>query len=103
MTPRKQTSGLRCVICGSSVTVERNHVGGRNHVAWFRMPCCKKHHDQFHALLRVSGVNLEYTSDPRERLLRALKATQVFGWMLLEALGEALNEKGEANSDARTP
>jgi hypothetical protein len=67
------------------------------------MPCCKKHHDHFHALLRMAGVSLEYTSDPRERLLRALKAVQVFEWMLLEALNETLNEKAEVKGDARTP
>jgi len=75
----------RCVICGSK-GVERNHVGGRNHVAWFTMPFCREHHLQFHALLTNAGVNLTYTSDPRERLLRAHKATTVFQWILTEAL-----------------
>lgn len=102
MRARKQIDGLHCVICGSNAKVERNHVGGRNHVAWFWMPCCKKHHDHFHALLRMAGVNLEYTSDPRERLLRALKAAQVFEWMLLEALNETLHEKAEVNDDVGT-
>jgi len=88
MRPRKQTSGLRCVICGCSVNVERNHVGGQNHVAWFRMPFCKKHHDQFHDFLRNAGINLEYTSDPRERLLRALQACLVAQWMITKTLQE---------------
>ncbi len=73
------------MICGSE-DVEQNHVGGRNHVAWFTMPFCPKHHVRFHALLRIAGVDLEYTSDPHERLLRALKATAVCFWMLLDAL-----------------
>jgi len=73
------------VICGSKRT-ERNHVGGQNHVAWFTMPFCLDHHAQFHALLRAAGIDLEYTSDPRERMLRALKATTVCQWMLTEAL-----------------
>ena len=76
----------RCVICGTDVGVERNHIGGVNHVAWFTEQCCRPHHDQFHALLRAAGINLEYTSDPKERLLRALQATTVFQWMLMEAL-----------------
>ena len=84
--------GARCVICGSNKEVERHHVGGRRHVAWFTMPFCRKHHDQFHALLRIAGIDLEYTSDPRERLLRALKATTVFQWMLMEAL-QALDSR----------
>ena len=78
-------AGARCVICGSSKKIERNHVGGRNHVAWFTMPSCRKHHVQFHALLRIAGVDLEYTSDPRERLSRAVKSCLVFQWMLTEA------------------
>ena len=86
MTARAKAGGLRCVICGTDVGVERNHDGGVNHVAWFTQPCCRAHHDQFHALLRAAGINLEYTADPRERLLRALQATTVFQWMLMEAL-----------------
>lgn len=76
----------RCVICGSSKGIEHNHVGGRNHVAWFTMPFCREHHAQFHALLSIARVDLEYTSDPRKRLLRALKATKVCEWILLETL-----------------
>ena len=78
-------ASARCVICGSK-EIQRNHVGGQNHVAWFTMPFCRQHHDQFHALLRAAGVDLEYTSDPRERRLRALKAITVCQWMLIEAL-----------------
>jgi hypothetical protein len=74
-----------CVICGRE-RIEHNHVGGRNHVAWFTMPFCREHHTQFHALLRAACIDLEYTSDPRERMLRALKATTVCQWMLTEAL-----------------
>ncbi len=94
MRPRKQTSGLRCVICGTSVSVQRNHVGGQHHVAWFWMPFCQNHHDQFHVFLRNAGINLEYTSDPRERILRALQACLVAQWMLTKALQE-LNSHSE--------
>ncbi len=79
-------ASARCVICGSSKEIDHNHVGGRNQVAWYTMPFCREHHAQFHALLRIAGVDLEYTSDPRKRLLRALKATTVCEWILLEAL-----------------
>ncbi len=83
MSERAKASA-RCVICGRE-PVERNHVGGQNHIAWFTMPLCIDHHAQFHAFLRDAGINLEYTSDPRERIQRALKATAIFQWMLLEA------------------
>jgi hypothetical protein len=80
----------RCVICESD-DVEHNHVGGRNHLAWFTMPFCRKHHAQFHELLRAAGVDLEYTLDPRRRLVMALKAIKVCEWMLLQALEENLD------------
>lgn len=82
----KEKACAKCVICGSSKDVEQHHAGGRRHVAWFTVPLCRPHHEKFHALLRIAGVNLEYTSDSSERLIRALMATMVLGWMLLEAL-----------------
>lgn len=91
MSPR-DSSGAHCVICGSNHEVEQNHGGGRNHVAWFTMPLCRKHHDQFHALLRSAGVDLTYTTDPRERLLRGLKAISIAQWMLYEEL-QVLNSE----------
>jgi hypothetical protein len=81
-----------CVICGSK-SIERNHVGGRNHVAWFTMPFCQAHHDQFHALLRVAGVDLEYKSDPIERGLRALEACWVAEWVIAQSLRKHLSEQ----------
>ena len=85
MSVRAKASA-RCVICGSSKEIEHNHVGGRNHVAWYTMPFCREHHAQFHALLSIARVDLEYTSDPRERLSRAVRSCIVFHWMLTEAL-----------------
>ncbi len=76
-----------CVICGRK-KIEHNHAGGKNFVAWFTMPFCPKHHAQFHALVAAAGINLEYTSDPIERLIRALKALLVCAFMLLEGLQE---------------
>jgi hypothetical protein len=90
---RTGTYRLRCVICDTDKGVERNHAGGRNHVAWFTMPFCRKHHDQFHALVAAAGIDLEYHPDPHERLLRALKAIQVCEFMLLEAMQE-LSSRG---------
>ncbi len=81
----------RCVICGSKET-ERNHVGGRNHVAWFTMPFCRDHHAQFHTFLRNAGVDLEYTPDPCERLLRALNALTVCDWIFQKALREIIRK-----------
>ena len=76
----------RCVICGSTRRVEDNHVGGRNHVAWFTGPLCGDHHLKFHELLRQMRLDLRYTSDPVARAIRVLKAILVFAWMVLEGL-----------------
>ena len=75
----------RCVICGAT-PIQRNHAGGRWHVAWFRMPLCIPHHTQFHALVDNAGVKLEYTADVGLRLVRGLKACLIAMLMLLEAL-----------------
>jgi hypothetical protein len=84
----------RCVLCGSTENVQANHVGGRHHVAYFTSPLCGEHHDEFHRRLRAAGVNLEFTSDPRERIRRARSATLIFLWML-EEQEKYLNESGE--------
>jgi hypothetical protein len=64
--------------------VEANHLGGRNHLAWFTMPFCKEHHDRFHVLVRQAGIDLTYTHDVVERIRRALSAIKVAEWILLE-------------------
>jgi hypothetical protein len=80
-----------CVVCEAKA--ERNHIGGRNHIAWFTMPFCKSHHDQFHAVLRNAGINLEYTSDPQERLLRAIQACVMAQWIFAKMLEEMRNRQ----------
>lgn len=72
------------MICGSTFQVESNHLGGRNHLAWFTMPFCKPHHDRFHVLVRQAGIDLTYTDDVVERIRRALAAIKIAEWMLLE-------------------
>ncbi len=86
-----------CVICGKK-KIERNHAGGKNFVAWFTMPFCPKHHTQFHALVAAAGINLEYTPDPLERLIRALKALLVRAFMLLEAIQERNSSEQAADA-----
>ena len=88
----------RCVICGSTRRVEANHVGGWRHVVWFRSPLCGEHHDRFHVLLRQAGVDLRYTPDPIERIRRALAATKVFEWMLLEQLKHEIQSRRNKSS-----
>lgn len=84
----KRTS-LACVICGTRSTVERHHVGGRRHLAWLTAPLCNVHHKQLHRLLKTAGIDLEYTFDPVERLIRATKALSIFMCMVQDALHDA--------------
>lgn len=87
----------RCVICGSTRRVEANHVGGRNHIAWFTTPLCGDHHDRFHVLLRQMRLDLRYTPEPVERAIRVLKAILLFAWMVLEGLQNLPTGRREMN------
>ena len=89
MKPFTKGPGLRCVICGTRSGVERHHVGGRRHLVWITAPLCRIHHSQLHRLLKTAGVDLEYTTDPVERLIRATKAISIFMCMVQGALHEA--------------
>jgi hypothetical protein len=81
---QKRNMQKHCTFCGSTDLVQRHHVGGRFHIAWFTMPLCRKHHDRVTEHLRLSGVDMRYTSDQAGRLRRARQATVVFLWMLDE-------------------
>jgi len=84
---------VKCILCGTRLRVERNHPGGKNHVAWFTMPFCKVHHDQFHELLRNIGVDLRHTPNELERLSRASQAIIVCLWVIEKARMEAVLRK----------
>jgi len=81
-------ASLRCVVCGTRSGVERHHVGGRRHLVWITAPLCRIHHSQLHQLLKTARIDLEYTADPVERLIRATKAISIFMCMVLNALDE---------------
>jgi hypothetical protein len=80
-----------CVICGSEVNVQRNHAGGRHHIAWFTTPFCERHHQQFHRLLESVGIDLRYTPNKLKRLVIAALALTIALWMVLQALAEAVS------------
>jgi hypothetical protein len=73
--------------------VEWHHIGGRNHVAWFMIPLCQKHHVALTIALRRAGIDMHYTSDVAERLRRARQAIYVCLWFLDDqSLSEAADE-----------
>lgn len=86
ITKRNQLDKPRCIICGTGVEVEFHHAGGRNHVAYFTAPLCKKHHRLVTEAIRVAGVDMRFTSDTRERFSRARGAIYVLLWFLDKSL-----------------
>lgn len=56
---------------------------------WLYGSLCPIHHDHVHRLLKTGGVNLEYTDDPVERLIRATKAISIFMCVVQDMLHEA--------------
>jgi len=89
MKPRPCPKDPLCILCGSCKDIERNHIGGRNHLFWVTGPLCRTHHRQFHTLLERAGVDLEYTTDPVERLIRASKAITILQCMVHDTMQEA--------------
>jgi hypothetical protein len=89
----------RCVLCGSTHDVTKHHVGGGNFIAWFTMLLCAKCQVIFHARQRAAGIDLRSTPNPFHRLIRALKMTVLFTWMLLDMLEKEIDsdiEKSKA-------
>jgi hypothetical protein len=87
-----------CVICGSDKNVEDHHGGGRNHMAWFTIPFCEKHHQQFHRQLESLEICLRYTPNKLKRLVTAALMLTVALWMVLQALLETVSNLPEKNT-----
>jgi hypothetical protein len=81
-----------CVICGVDKNIELNHAGGKNHIAWLRLPFCERHHERFHRLVESVGINLRYTSNKLKRLVLAALALTIALWMVLQALWETVSQ-----------
>jgi hypothetical protein len=92
-------NGIRpvCVICGTAKNVEHNHAGGRNHIAWFTVPFCERHHREFHRLLETTGIDLRYTPNKQKRLVSAALALDVALWVVLQALREVVSQFPDEN------
>lgn len=102
----KSDTGLvnACFICGTVRNIEQNHAGGRNHIPWFKVPFCERHHDQFHRLLESVGINLRYTPNKLKRLVTAALALTIAQWMVDQALWETVSAlPDEDDSPKRKP
>jgi hypothetical protein len=87
-----------CVICGTDKNIEGNHAGGNNHLPWFKLPFCERHHKQFHRLLESVAVNLRYTPNKVKRLVLAALALTIALWMVLQALWETVSQFPDENT-----
>jgi hypothetical protein len=93
MSPHGTCKNPACVLCGSTKDVEHHHIGGRNHLAWATIPLCRSHHRQCHLLMENVGVDLDYTPDQLERLIRAAKAITIILCMILIAMHSAKSRR----------
>ena len=97
MKPHARVSAV-CVICGREKNIELNHAGGKNHIAWLRLPFCERHHQQFHRLVESVGINLRYTPNKMKRLVLAALALTIALWMVLQALWETVSQLPDEDS-----
>jgi len=91
----------RCNLCGSTHDVTRHHVGGEKFIAWFTMWLCARCQVIFHARQRAAGIDLRFTPNPKVRLIRALKMTVLFMWMLLDMLEREIDPEIRKNRPAK--
>lgn len=89
---------LRCTICGSTDQVEKHHVGGRNHVVWFTILLCRKHHVKLTAYIAAAGVDMRYTPDRLTRIRRARQAICMLLWFLDMQEEEFTSQNSEKRS-----
>ena len=54
------------------------------------MALCARCQVIFHAKQRAAGIDLRSTPNPVKRLIRALKMTFLFAWMLLDMLEQQI-------------
>ena len=97
MSSRSITKAV-CVICGAEKNIEHNHAGGQNHIAWFTLPFCQKHHQMFHRLLEGVGIDLRYTPNKLKRLVIGALALTIALWVVLQALLEVVSLVPEKKS-----
>jgi hypothetical protein len=98
MKTRRPSQKAVCVLCGTDEHIELNHAGGRNHLNWFKLPFCERHHRQFHRQLEAVGINLRYTPNRLKRLVLAALALSIASWMVDQALWESTSQLPDENT-----
>ena len=86
---RSYSRKQRCAICGATEDVQRHHLGGWHHAAFFTLPLCRTHHERVsRAIANAAPDLMSYTSDLHERARRARLAAYVFLWFVDEIVSE---------------
>jgi len=91
----------RCNLCGSTLNITQHHVGGKHFIAWFTMSLCERCQEVFHARQRQAGIDLRSNSNPRKRLVRALKMTFLFMWTLIDIFEKEIDQEIERTEKLR--
>ena len=75
--------------------MEDNHLGGRKHVPWLRIPFCAVDHAQYHANCRRAGVDFGKQKNKLIAQIQALKAQLVGMWMVVEEMEKETKKQKE--------
>jgi hypothetical protein len=62
---------------------------------------CDRCHTSFHAKQQAARIDLRWTPNPRKRLIRALKMTLLFMWILLEMLETEIDQDIDKSKASR--
>ena len=61
----------------------------------YKVPLCRKRHQELTDKIRIAGVNMSYTPNKKARIVRALITIMVFVWTLLEDLSQEIEGETE--------
>ena len=90
----------RCNLCGGTQNLTKHHVGGLHFIAWFTMVLCAECQEIFHRKQVAAGIDLRPTTNSYRRLIRALKMTVLFMWLLLDMLEREIESDDEKALEA---
>jgi hypothetical protein len=88
-TARRTTRRLeqgRCLLCGRTGAIEKDHSAGQNHDDFLKAPLCIPCHAMVTEFRRRAGADMKRQHDSIQRVKHALKATAVFLSMLANAM-----------------
>jgi hypothetical protein len=88
-TARRSTRRLeqgRCLLCGRTGAIEKDHSAGQNHDDFLKAPLCIPCHAMVTEFRRRAGADMQRQANSIQTVKHALKATAVFLSMLANAM-----------------